>query len=332
MLLVVNYHYVRAERDATPRAIHPVVATDFAAQLDELGRSFEFVSRDQLLAAVGGGAPLPDLACLITLDDGLREQVEIALPLLLRRGVPALFFVSGAPVEERRVLYVHKVHSLREHLDDETLLESLEAEFEPGQAGLESVSATAAAAAYRYDTPQVAALKYLLNTVLGPRRPEPVDRVFAQFFVEETIAESLYASAEQVRELEALGALGAHGYSHRPLAVLGAREARADLERGAEVLERIVGHRPRTLSYPYGTPAAVDPAIAGEAAAAGFAVGMTLERAFNRTFDDPLLLARLDANDAPGGRAPLFAIEDGSIELHGNMTWARSRYLAEEAA
>jgi peptidoglycan/xylan/chitin deacetylase (PgdA/CDA1 family) len=91
-------------------------------------------------------------------------------------------------------------------------------------------------------------------------------------------------TAEDVTEFERRGMLGAHGYSH---------DDADDLARGADVLERVTGSRPRTMSYPYGRP------IPG---AEGFAAAFTTERKVNETLDEPLLLGRFDTNDLPGGR------------------------------
>lgn len=241
----------------------PDQRAEFEAQLDELGRSFEFVSRADLLSAVREGVALPDRACLVTFDDDLLAALESEL---VREGVD----VASVALEQ-------------------------------------------ATAMYRYDSPEAASVKYLLNVALGPTRPEPVDQVFAERFSEAELCDRLYATAEQVAELE----------------------ARHDLERGADVLHRISGSRPRLVSYPYGTVGAVgavSAAVADDAAAAGFEVGMTLERAFNETLDQTLLLARLDTNDAPGGRAPLFSVNGGAIAIREGLTSDRARYLDEETA
>ena len=89
----------------------------------------------------------------------------------------------------------------------------------------------------------------------------------------------------------------------------------ADLEASARTLEEITGSRPRMLSYPHGSRDAVTHAVAKAAESAGFRAGFTMERAVNATLDQPLLLARIDANDAAGGSRPLTEIPD------------RSRYL-----
>jgi peptidoglycan/xylan/chitin deacetylase (PgdA/CDA1 family) len=308
-LLAVGYHYVAAEPPRAPRAIFPVTTDGLRAQLELLGRSWEFVSRDELLAAARGEATLPERACAVTFDDGLRCQAELALPVLEGLGVPAIFFVPGKPLAEGRVLHVHKVHALRERVDDAELLELV---------GGEDVPEDAAREHYRYDTPQAARVKYLLNMVLpADERDRVVGAAFAEVFPDEAaFAAELYMSRDQLRALAS--SVGAHSYAHEPLALMGAEELDRDLERCTALLEEITGVRPRAFSYPHGTPSTVDVGTARRLAAAGYEVAFTMERALNRSLDEPLLLGRLDANDAPGGKRALTEIPP-----------ARTRYFAE---
>jgi peptidoglycan/xylan/chitin deacetylase (PgdA/CDA1 family) len=308
-LLAVGYHYVAAEPPREPRAIFPVTRDGLRAQLDLLGRSWEFVSRDELLAAVAGEATLPERACAVTFDDGLRCQAELAVPVLEELGVPAIFFVPGKPVAEGRVLHVHKVHAIRERVDDAELLALV---------GAEDVPEDAAREHYRYDTPEAARVKYLLNMVLSAdERDRVVGAAFAELFPDEAaFAAGLYMSREQIRALAS--SVGAHSYAHEPLALLPPGELDGDLDGCTRLLEEITGVRPRAFSYPHGTPSTVDVDTARRLAAAGYRVAFTMERALNRSLDEPLLLGRLDANDAPGGKRPLDEIPP-----------ARSRYFEE---
>jgi peptidoglycan/xylan/chitin deacetylase (PgdA/CDA1 family) len=308
-LLAVGYHYVAAEPPREPRAIFPVSVDALRAQLELLGRSWEFVSRDELLAAAAGEASLPERACVITFDDGLRCQAELAAPVLEELGMPAIFFVPGQPIAEGRVLHVHKVHALRERLDDAELLEVVGGEDVPEEVAREH---------YRYDTAEAARVKYLLNMALpAEERDRVVGAAFAEAFPDEAAsAAELYMSRDQIRALAS--SVGAHSYAHEPLALMSPEELDRDLERVTSVLEEVTADRPRAFSYPHGTPSTVDVATARRLAAAGYRVAFTMERALNRSLDVPLLLGRLDANDAPGGKRPLEEIPP-----------ARTRYFEE---
>jgi peptidoglycan/xylan/chitin deacetylase (PgdA/CDA1 family) len=274
----------------------------------ELGRAFEFVSRDQLLAAVEDGAPLPESACLVTFDDGLRSQFELALPVLERLGVPAVFFISGRPHAERRALHVHRVHHLREHLAEPQFAALLDRHLAASGAQLPEVGDNEAQTMYRYDTLEAARVKYLLNVALEREASERVvEAMFAEAGPgEQAFCNDLYMSDEHVRELEARhGAIGGHGYDHHPFATLDPVLKGADMARGSDALRGITGVAPRMISYPYGSAAAVDRPVAEAAARLGYRVGLTMERALNHSLHEPLLLARVDTNDAPGGKRPL---------------------------
>jgi peptidoglycan/xylan/chitin deacetylase (PgdA/CDA1 family) len=62
------------------------------------------VGLDAVLAHYVDGAPLPPSAVLITFDDGYRDNLENAVPILRRHGYPAVIFVPIGYVGEPRPL------------------------------------------------------------------------------------------------------------------------------------------------------------------------------------------------------------------------------------
>jgi peptidoglycan/xylan/chitin deacetylase (PgdA/CDA1 family) len=292
ILLGVTYHYVTDRPPPEPRAIFPVAVAELEQQLAALGRAFELVSRDRLVAAAGRQAALPARSCVVTFDDGLRCQVELALPVLERLGMPAVFFVPAEPLREGRALAVHKAHRIRELLGDDEIVATLGVE--PPKPSLGE---------HPYDDSSSAAVKELLAARPAAELDALLERAGDSA---ERIARDLYVRSDDVVELERRGALGAHGYSHRRLAGLRFDAARDDLGLCATALEAITGRRPLVLSYPHGRATAT---TAAAAAAAGFRVGFTTERRVNRDLGRPLLLGRVDVNDLPGGRTPLAGLD-----------------------
>jgi peptidoglycan/xylan/chitin deacetylase (PgdA/CDA1 family) len=89
-LRVLTYHKVN---DLQPNPI-TVPTRTFARQmslLSELG--YQPVSLDAVIAHYVAGAALPRKAVLITFDDGYRDNLENAAPILLRHGYPAVIFI-----------------------------------------------------------------------------------------------------------------------------------------------------------------------------------------------------------------------------------------------
>lgn len=306
-LVVVNFHYVRPRFDSEHGGIHGCTPAMLESQLRELGRMGEFVGLEEVRAAATGGGSLPARALLVTFDDGLREQWEHALPVLDRLGVPAAFFVNTAPILERRVLTVHRLHLLRERVAPAMLAELLAvAALEAGIRMDAPVDEASAARQYRYDAPEVARLKFLLNVAMPPsERDALVDRCFHRAVAADdaALAESLYMDVGQLRELAGRGWLGSHGHAHLALGRVRRSEARADLARARALLERWTGVAPAAVSYPYGSDAACGGREAPMlAAATGHEIGFTMQRAVNAGFVDRWSIARFDSNDAPGGR------------------------------
>jgi peptidoglycan/xylan/chitin deacetylase (PgdA/CDA1 family) len=92
---IVTYHGVDADA-------HPVVNADrlqvppavFAAQLDLLARQYQVIPLRALVDGLLGRAELPSRALAITFDDGYRNNLEQAAPVLRAKGLPATFFVT----------------------------------------------------------------------------------------------------------------------------------------------------------------------------------------------------------------------------------------------
>jgi peptidoglycan/xylan/chitin deacetylase (PgdA/CDA1 family) len=325
MLIVVTYHYVRPRFAHGFAGIHGVTVSALQAQLQLLGTLGEFVTASQVREAVRGGSPLPRRALLVTFDDGLREQVDHALPVLDGLGIPAVFFVNTGPIANDAVSTVHKIHLLRAHLPPAEFAALVYAQAR--SEGIEESLADPAQAAssYPWDAPEDAQLKHLLNHQLPPGVADAlVARCFRLVFGQDEPAASraLYMDMEQLRMLGARGYLGSHGDRHLPLGRLPWAAAHENVRTSLDLLAGWTGVRPFALSYPYGSLHASTLEAGDAAAAAGVQVAFTMERAANVDLRRPLHLARFDCNDLPGGRQPCF-VGESLFESAPRAQWYR---------
>ena len=97
--LVFNFHYVGMPAMPHP-GIHGLDTEGFVSGLRDLAARYTMVSLDQIEAAVQGGETLPANACLITFDDGLKCQYEVALPILDELKIPAAAVLAGLSLSE----------------------------------------------------------------------------------------------------------------------------------------------------------------------------------------------------------------------------------------
>jgi peptidoglycan/xylan/chitin deacetylase (PgdA/CDA1 family) len=81
----------------------------FEEDLDYLLRRFTPVGLPDVLHALKTGTALPAGAFLLSFDDGLREVKDTIAPILLRKGVPAVFFLNSAFLDNRHLFYRFKL-------------------------------------------------------------------------------------------------------------------------------------------------------------------------------------------------------------------------------
>ncbi len=89
-LRVLMYHKVN-DLWPNPTTVPTEVFAEQMSLLGELG--YQPVSLEQVRAHYVEGAPLPKGAVLITFDDGYRDNLLNAVPVLRRHGYPAVIFV-----------------------------------------------------------------------------------------------------------------------------------------------------------------------------------------------------------------------------------------------
>jgi peptidoglycan/xylan/chitin deacetylase (PgdA/CDA1 family) len=108
---------------------------DQLGQVTELG--YEVVDLDAVLDHYTLGAPLPDPAVLISFDDGYRDTLENALPVLQKHGYPAVIFVPVAYMEDEMPL-PHETHLIERGMRNPTLDWGLMRELDAGGVRVES--------------------------------------------------------------------------------------------------------------------------------------------------------------------------------------------------
>lgn len=304
MLIVANYHYIRENFSAPYPSIFGLSSQQFKKQLEALSKQGSFISQQELLEF--RQRPFDKNYLFITFDDGLKEQYELAKPILDAMGIPFLFFINTWNYQEKKVSLVHKIHLLRSRISSEELLNELA---KHTALTLDPEDEKLALFHYNYDEEKTAILKYLLNFKLSiPQQQNFVDPLFQQMYNEETLAAELYFDQSMLQELHSLNSLGSHSHSHLPLGQLTKEHIQEELELTQKFFINTLGKPAKAISYPYGSFEACY-GIKDQVMANGFELGFTMERAVNRSLqEDSLLLSRYDCNDLPTGKNNLFQV------------------------
>ncbi len=290
-LPILAYHGVTARSADDPanrRRLH-VPRAEFERHLRLLTRRHRPTALSEVVEALGRGGELPRGAVVVTFDDGYRNFVTQAWPLLRHYEVPVTLFV---PTEEPDRLWEDQLEVLVAGAGAQRL------EWQGGTFDLslpadrarlvELAEATSARGAADRQV-VLAELSALLGTEVH-EADEDRDRL----------------SWEELRSLKAEGVdVGSHADRHLPLSRRPLAEAAEGLRRSLATIERELGpHRP-ALSYPYGARSA---GIVAAARDAGFSCAVTGVPALVRPGADPFELPRIligAADDRPRLRASL---------------------------
>jgi len=88
-----NFDYHRGVVSASP--------ANFEAQLRYLKHNRTIITTNDLLYIMKHNLKLPPKATVVTFDDGYRDNYSTALPILLRQGVTAIFFITTGFVDQK---------------------------------------------------------------------------------------------------------------------------------------------------------------------------------------------------------------------------------------
>lgn len=337
ILLVVNFHYF-GDEDRYKRGIFPISGEHFSNQINLLAQNFSFISQNDLVMAVEGKCSLPENSCLITFDDGLRCQYDIAFPILKQRGIPAVFFVGSYPYLERKTCLVHKIHHVLANYSTNEVIKLINGFIQKDKSQesfteiIEKIKVESQQK-YRYDEPTAASIKMVFNTsrVFNLKiRERIISRLFLNLVTDEKqFTDQLYLDKKQLIYLFDHGMLGLHSHSHKSLASLPNIQIEKDLKINKSAIENLVSGKIVGVSFPYGGKPDVNSKVLAVCQKIGFKLGFTMERAFNLTLANPLMFARLDTNDVIGGKNPMFEFKKNNLNILHGMTSKRNLFFKE---
>ncbi|GAB1445723.1 hypothetical protein MASR2M41_14430 [Flammeovirgaceae bacterium] len=319
MLIVVNFHYIREAFEFRYSGIKGVTPKEFSLQLDELSRIGDFIDQAQLIDMIKSGKETDSVKLLITFDDGLREQYYYALPILERKGVPAIFYINTSNFAEKTNSLVHKIHLLRSYVSANDIFHQISQKLGVDTSSLlKDNEFTEAIFHYRYDDELDAKLKYFLNFKLTTASlAKLVDDLFYHF--ESAVEEKLdyfYFDEKMIHNLSQLNALGSHSHDHVPLAKMDRIDIVNQFLKPQEYALSIGIPPFQSISYPYGSKETVSTEVFEVASNAGYLFGLSMERAANISLShNPLCLARFACNDVPGGKKPIFSSKEQLMQL-----------------
>jgi peptidoglycan/xylan/chitin deacetylase (PgdA/CDA1 family) len=275
-LLVLGWHNV-ASCPSSPSAGDTAIE-GFARQVALLGRVANVVPLGPALARLSSGSGLPRRAVAITFDDGYRDNLELAVPVLERLGLPATFFLVPG-----------------------LLSREMDAWWE--RTGWAVSGATVARGSWQGESlPDDARGRHHFTLRLNERlkaltraeRDRAVGRLAAHMRPVEPFPEDLFLDWDGARRLAARGfEIGSHTQFHPILSRESPAEQVRDLAESRRLLEHGLDIPIGVLAYPNGSARDYDAHTRAAARAAGYSHAVTTLWGWNHARTPPLEIRRM---------------------------------------
>lgn len=235
-LQILIYHRVLEQVDA----LRPgeMTADLFDRQMQTVARYFNPLSLKDGLSQLETGT-LPPRAVAITFDDGYKDNLTTATPILKKYDLHATVFVATGFVNGG-IMWNDAIVELIRHCDDVLDL-SL---YNLGCLKTKSVSQ------------KLSTIKYLIQTLKycePPLRDDMLERIKSVVGIE--LPKNLMLTVPEIQKLSASGIeIGAHTVNHPILSKLALRDAETEIIQSKLYLEGLLGKSVRYFAYPNGNP------------------------------------------------------------------------------
>jgi peptidoglycan/xylan/chitin deacetylase (PgdA/CDA1 family) len=294
--IIVNYHYVEDPRP-DQRGITPCSVADFERQIEFLANQYQIVSVAEVFEAAKKNAA--GKFCVLTFDDGLKDQLENAVPILKKRRLPAAFFIITS-VFSGRLPTAHKIHQLLSRVSAAEIIDKFNgfmAEFYPDLRQNYFIPKDRRLTQKRlHEDPANANFKEVMIML-----PEDIKGRFLRFSFkrfglnEKNISRQLFMDQKEIRDLRAQDmTIGSHSHNHYAFNVVNEEVLSEDIRLSREILSDILGTPPAIMSYPHGRSNETAVKILQRE---GFQYAVTIERRGVAAQDNPFFLPRYDTGD-----------------------------------
>jgi len=202
-----------------------------------------------------------------TLDDGYRDNAEFAAPVFRKYGVPYTIFITAGFVERSRSIWWETAAALTRKASS--------FRFDFGHGPERVKAATTAQKFAAFDR-----LASFVGTADEDEAVRRLDDAAASHRIDPmAIVEALIMNAAELRRLanDPLVHFGAHTLTHVNLRRVSAERLLNEIEGSTLAVEKYVGCRPRSFSYPYGWSSAAGEREALATAEADFPVAVTTQ-------------------------------------------------------
>ncbi len=277
-ILILMYHRVNTDPNCLGLTVPPEL---FSNQLKYLKDNYELISLSDAVSRISSGE-VKGNSCVITFDDGYRDNYQFAAPLLANHNIPATIFVTFDAIQSGHFGW---------GAFDRALLSTELKELDLQHFGL---------GRYSLDSQKVREKAVVTLHRLLKQKPDTEKQAVVDHVVTTCgggiLGERIMMNWAEVNELANSGmvTIGAHTISHPILSRVTLAKARHEIIEGKRLIEQKLDVEVNYFAYPNGQPADIGQEVVQLVREAGYLGACTTIAGRNPAGSDPLYLKRVD--------------------------------------
>ena len=292
---VLAYHRVLPEEMLGKINSTSGIVTDsnlFRKHLSWLKQEFQIIGMEEMNGILANPEKQISNGCLVTFDDGWRDNYLYARSLLEQEGIPATIFLPYNYIDSGEVFWQEELLARLSLLNDSGE--------EPDKLFLQELTG------YEGKTDKYQLRGYItglksktyseINAILDSLRSYQKDRPI-------TLEHDSYLTWDQVSDMEASNiSFGSHAMTHRILTKIDPEDARHEISASKAMLEKQIGKAVDTIAYPNGNS---NRAVENMVAESDYKLGFTISPGYVSKDSNSMALPRFNIHSNNSRNKPI---------------------------
>jgi len=305
--VVLMYHRVLNEYEIKNTYSHQgiVVSKDsFDRQINYVSKHFHVVTLNEFVSHIENKVPFPDGTCLITFDDGWRDNFTNAFPILQKYQVPAVIFLTANYIGSEESFWQGTISRLLFELhrqctiDEHKATDALTLQYQ----GLKKLISC-----------RKSELKETISNLVAAQKHRPIQETerlierltkFLASASETPENERPFLTWDDIRAMASDGIrFGSHGNNHRILINVEVKETLEEIRGSKERLEIALKEPVEAFSYPNGD---YDEQVVSQVSDSGYKLAFGTNPAYISVEADRYQLGRINIHEDMTRNIPMF--------------------------
>lgn len=239
---IIVFHSIADRKVFSDNCLHPLF---FEKVIKYLSQRYEIVHLSKLIRYLQTGKAIPSNWIVLTFDDGYKDNLNTALPILRQYNAMATFYITLDVLKRKKVFFYDSIQLIL----DNTPLKQIDIR-------IDGIRYSFTLSDYEQKIDAALRIVLAIRNKIQDEQEKIVlklSKICSKEDFNPQELSSYYLEENDVIELHKYGMeIGSHSLSHPDLTILKLKELQKELFESKKQLENIIGENITAFSYPYG--------------------------------------------------------------------------------